>query len=112
MASRFEIYKNSVGGERELGSDLEELKKLYSLNSRFYSEMDFDKFIKYSEENASGSYDNTVLDYINKPLAEDPVKNNRNYYKDLFAMTKQEKTKEIEDVAEKREIINWRRFYS
>ena len=104
MASRFEIYKNSVGGERELGSDLEELKKLYSLNSRFYSEMDFDKFIKYSEENASGSYDNTVLDYINKPLAEDPVKNNRNYYKDLFAMTKQEKAKEIEDVAEKREI--------
>ena len=80
MASRFELYKNRIVNERELGSDLEELKKLYSLNSGFYSEMDFDKFIKYSEENASGSYDNTVLDYINKPLAEDPVKNNRNYY--------------------------------
>ena len=108
MSSRFEIYKNSL---TNAGSDLDELKKLYSSNSRFYSEMDFDEFIKYSGENASKSYDNTVLDYINKPLAKDPVKDNRNYYKDLFVMTEQEKDVELEQLAAKKEVDAEQRGY-
>ena len=94
MSSRFETYKNTISKKRELGTDLQELKNLYSLNSKFYSKMDFDEFIKYSEEGASGSYDKTVIDYINQPIPEDPLKKNPDYYKKLFTPTKEEIEKE------------------
>ena len=94
MSSRFETYKNTVSKKRELGTDLQELKNLYSLNSKFYSKMDFDEFIKYSEEGASGSYDKTVIDYINQPIPEDPLKKEPDYYKKLFTPTRDEVEKE------------------
>jgi hypothetical protein len=94
MPSRFEIYKNTISEKRELGTDLQELKNLYSLNSKFYSKMDFDEFIKYSEEGASGSYDKTVIDYINQPIPEDPLKKDPDHYKKLFTPTKKEVEKE------------------
>ncbi len=94
MPSRFEIYKNTISEKRELGTDLQELKNLYSLNSKFYSKMDFDEFIKYSEEGASGSYDKTVINYINQPIPEDPLKKEPDYYKKLFTPTRDEVEKE------------------
>ena len=94
MSSRFETYKNTISKKRELGTDLQELKNLYSLNSKFYSKMDFDEFIKYSEEGSSGSYDKTVINYINQPVPEDPLKKEPAYYEKLFTPTREEAEKE------------------
>ena len=44
MASRYEVYKDDLKTKREVGSDISELKTLYSTTPRFYSEMDFDNF--------------------------------------------------------------------
>ena len=90
MSSRFETYKKITSKDRELGTDLEELKNLYSLNEKFYSKMDFDEFIEYSAENAETPYDKSVQDYINQPIPEDPLKKDPDYYKKLFTLTREE----------------------
>ena len=95
MSSRFETYKQITSNERELGTDLEELKNLYSLNEKFYSKMDFDEFIEYSAENAKTPYDKSVQDYINQPIPEDPLKKQPDYYKKLFTPTREELEQEL-----------------
>ena len=47
MSSRFETYKNTVSKKRELGTDLQELKNLYSLNSKFYSKKSYNAASTY-----------------------------------------------------------------
>ena len=64
MASRYEVYKDDLKTKREVGSDISELKTLYSTTPRFYSEMDFDNFLNYATEGSTSELDISVAAYV------------------------------------------------
>ena len=86
MASRYEVYKDDLKTKREVGSDISELKTLYSTTPRFYSDMDFDQFLDYATEGSTSDLDKSVADYReqSKIIPEDPLKKEPDYYKKLF----------------------------
>ena len=47
MASRYEVHKDELKIKRNVGSDISELKTLYSQTPKFYSKMDFDEFLAW-----------------------------------------------------------------
>ena len=107
MASRYEVHKDTLKTKRNVGSDISELKTLYSETPKFYSEMDFDEFLSYANEGATNELDKSVSDYreqskVRKP---DPLIADPDYYKTLFAVT----DKDYEDAAEKQGFKGLRR---
>ncbi len=107
MASRYEVYKDDLKTKREVGSDISELKNLYSSTPRFYSDMDFDQFLDYATEGSTSDLDKSVSNYReqSKIIPEDPLKKDPDYYKKLFSI----QDKDIEEAAEQRKFKGLRR---
>lgn len=91
MPSRFEIYKQSISKDRELETDIQELEKLYTSQKSFYNKYTFDDFVKLSIDNADGEFDHTIKDFFSPSKPTDKLKENPNYYKDVFGVTEEER---------------------
>ena len=107
MASRYEVHRDTLKTKRNVGSDISELKTLYSQTPKFYSKMDFDEFLSYANEGATNELDKSVSDYReqSKVRKTDPLIADPDYYKKLFSVT----DKDYEDTAEKQGFKGLRR---
>jgi len=91
MASRFEIYKDSIRNTRDLETDIQELETLYNSKKVFNQNYDFDEFVKLSIEGAETKFDHTIKEFFDPTKPEDKLKDNPQHYKSLFGVTELEK---------------------
>ncbi len=90
MPSRFEIYKQSISKDKELETDIQELEKLYTSQKAFYNNYNFDEFVKLSIDNADGEFDHTIKEFFSPSKPTDKLKENPDYYKNVFGVSEEE----------------------
>ena len=99
MPSRYEIYKKSISGTRELETDIQELENLYKSNKQFQDSYNFDEFVKLSVAEADGKFDGTIADFFapRKELNYEQKLQPETYYNKLFGTTEEDRIKFDED---------------